>query len=60
MVDGAARLRATNDGTLPADGTAPGTGLAGTVRNYPSSAVQKLGSASRSAAVRTARDHGWL
>ena len=32
----------------------------GTVRNYLSSAMQKLGAGSRSEAVRMARDHGWL
>ena len=32
----------------------------GTVRNYLSSAMQKLGAGSRTEAVRTARDHGWL
>jgi two-component system response regulator DesR len=32
----------------------------GTVRNYLSSAMQKLGARSRSEAVRMARDHGWL
>ena len=32
----------------------------GTVRNYLSSAMQKLGAGSRSEAARMARDHGWL
>jgi two-component system response regulator DesR len=32
----------------------------GTVRNYLSSAMQKLGAGSRTEAVRKARDHGWL
>jgi two-component system response regulator DesR len=32
----------------------------GTVRNYLSSAMQKLGAGSRTEAVRMARDHGWL
>ncbi|GEL26366.1 DNA-binding response regulator [Pseudonocardia sulfidoxydans NBRC 16205] len=32
----------------------------GTVRNYLSSAMQKLGAGSRSEAARVARDHGWL
>ncbi|WP_308259517.1 response regulator transcription factor [Pseudonocardia sp. H11422] len=32
----------------------------GTVRNYLSSAMQKLGAGNRSEAVRYARDHGWL
>jgi two-component system response regulator DesR len=32
----------------------------GTVRNYLSSAMQKLGAGSRSEAARLARDHGWL
>ncbi|NMH91899.1 response regulator transcription factor [Pseudonocardia bannensis] len=32
----------------------------GTVRNYLSSAMQKLGAGNRSDAVRHARDHGWL
>ncbi len=32
----------------------------GTVRNYLSSAMQKLGAGSRVEAVRLARDHGWL
>ena len=33
---------------------------AGTVRNYLSSAVAKLGAANRHEAVKVARDHGWL
>jgi two-component system response regulator DesR len=33
---------------------------AGTVRNYLSSAMQKLGAGSRMEAVQRARDHGWL
>ncbi len=33
---------------------------AGTVRNYLSSAMQKLGAGSRTEAVQRARDHGWL
>jgi two-component system response regulator DesR len=33
---------------------------AGTVRNYLSSAMQKLGAGSRMEAVQQARDHGWL
>jgi two-component system, NarL family, response regulator DesR len=32
----------------------------GTVRNYLSSAMQKLGAGSRTEAVQRARDHGWL
>ena len=32
----------------------------GTVRNYLSSAMQKLGAGSRSEAARLAREHGWL
>lgn len=32
----------------------------GTVRNYLAAAVSKLGVASRSEAIRTARDNGWL
>lgn len=32
----------------------------GTVRNYLSSAVQKLGASNRHEAVRTARRHGWI
>ncbi|MFC7546194.1 DNA-binding response regulator [Plantactinospora sp. GCM10030261] len=32
----------------------------GTVRNYLATAVQKLGVASRTEAVRVAREHGWL
>jgi two-component system, NarL family, response regulator DesR len=32
----------------------------GTVRNYLSSAMQKLGAGSRTEAVRIAHDHGWL
>jgi two-component system response regulator DesR len=32
----------------------------GTVRNYLSSAMQKLGAGSRTDAVERARDHGWL
>jgi two-component system response regulator DesR len=32
----------------------------GTVRNYLSSAMQKLGAGSRMEAVQRARDHGWL
>jgi two-component system response regulator DesR len=32
----------------------------GTVRNYLSSAMQKLGVSTRLAAVERARDHGWL
>ncbi len=32
----------------------------GTVRNYLSSAMQKLGAGTRMEAVRTARDNGWL
>jgi two-component system response regulator DesR len=32
----------------------------GTVRNYLSSAMQKLGAGSRTEAVQHARDHGWL
>jgi len=33
---------------------------AGTVRNYLSSAMGKLGVSTRQDAVETARDHGWL
>ena len=33
---------------------------AGTVRNYLSSAMQKLGAHSRAEAVRVAEDKGWL
>ena len=32
----------------------------GTVRNYLSSAMQKLGAGTRMEAVQRARDHGWL
>jgi two-component system response regulator DesR len=50
---------------LDAAGTAADIGLrvhlsAGTVRNYLSSAMQKLGAGSRMDAVQRARDHGWL
>ncbi|MCF7552057.1 MULTISPECIES: response regulator [Pseudonocardia] len=33
---------------------------AGTVRNYLSAAMQKLGTATRAEAVEQARDHGWI
>lgn len=53
-------LRAAADGS-PVSRIARGLGLSeGTVRNYLSAAVTKLGAANRHAAVQTARDLGWL
>ncbi|SEG15500.1 two component transcriptional regulator, LuxR family [Thermomonospora echinospora] len=53
-------LRAAADGA-PISRIARGMGLSeGTVRNYLSAAVTKLGADNRHAAVRAARDHGWI
>lgn len=53
-------LRAAADGS-PISKIARSMGLSeGTVRNYLSSAVTKLGADNRHAAVRAARDRGWI
>ena len=53
-------LRAAADGA-PVSRIARSLGLSeGTVRNYLSAAVTKLGADNRHAAVRAARDAGWL
>jgi two-component system response regulator DesR len=53
-------LRLAGDGLSSADIAARVHVSEGTVRNYLSEAMRKLGASNRTAAARLARDRGWL
>ena len=53
-------LRLAGDGLSNADIAARVHLSEGTVRNYLSEAMRKLGASNRTAAARLARDRGWL